>query len=104
MLHFYADITKADQRIVEGIASTETIGSQPGVWEGHAYAGDVVDAGAIEAALPDYLEWANVREMHAHSAVGTAISAAVVDGKLHLAVKVVDDSAWTKVKEKVYKG
>jgi hypothetical protein len=80
------------------------IDSQPGVWEGQAYAGDVVDAAAIEGALPEYLEYANIREMHQNSAVGTALSAAVVDGKLHLAIKVVDDDAWTKVKEKVYKG
>jgi prohead serine protease len=103
-MQLYAAITKADQRIVEGIASTETIDSQPGVWEGHAYAGDVVDVGAIEAALPDYLEWSNVREMHQNSAAGVALSAEVVDGKLHLAVKVVDDGAWKKVKERVYKG
>jgi hypothetical protein len=103
-MNLYLDITKADQRIVEGIASTETIDSQPGVWEGYAYAGDIVDARAIEAALPDYLEYSNIREMHANSAVGTAISAAVLDGKLHLVVKVVDDDAWTKVKAGVYRG
>jgi hypothetical protein len=103
-MQLYLDITKAEQRIVEGIGSTEAIDSQPGVWEGHAYAGDVVDVGAIEAALPDYLEWANIREMHEPSAVGVALKAAVIDGKLRLTVKVVDDSAWRKVKEKVYKG
>lgn len=103
-MHVFLDITKADQRIVEGIASTETIDSQPGVWEGHTYAGDVIDSGAIEEALPDYLKWSNIREMHANSAVGTAISAAVVDGKLRLIVKVEDDDAWHKVKTRVYKG
>jgi len=100
----YAEITKAEQRIVEGIASTEALDQQAGTWEGHAYAGDVVDVGAIEDALPDYLKWANIREMHEPSAVGTALSAEVVDGKLRLVVKVVDDSAWDKVREKVYKG
>lgn len=104
MPHLYLDITKAEQRIVEGIGSTETIDMQPGEWEGHRYVGDVVDAGAIEAALPDYLKWANIREMHEPSAVGTALKAEVIDGKLRLAVKVVDDTAWQKVKEKVYKG
>lgn len=103
---FFAALTKVDaeQRIVEGIASTETVDAQGGIWEGQRYDGDVVDAGAIEEALADYLNWANVREMHQNSAVGTALKAEVVDGTLNLAVQVVDDSAWTKVKTGVYKG
>jgi len=100
----YADITKADQRIASGIASTDTIDDQPGVLDGQAYVGDVVDTGAVEGALDDYLKWSNVREMHTNSAVGTAITAKVIDGKLHLSVKVVDDGAWEKVKQGVYKG
>lgn len=105
-MNYYLTITKNDdeQRLVYGIASTETIDSQPGIWEGHQYAGDVVDQAAIKAALPDYLQWANIREMHQASAVGTALSAEVVDGTLRLAVKVVDERAWTKVKTGVYKG
>jgi phage head maturation protease len=103
-MHFYLDIQKAEQRIVEGIASTDTIDDQPGTLDGQAYVGDIVDTGAIEGALADYLKWANVREMHQNSAVGTAITAKVVDGQLRLAVHVVDDSAWDKVKARVYKG
>lgn len=102
----YLNIAKVDQdqRLVEGIASTEALDHQPGEWDGHRYAGDIVDAAAIKAALPDYLKWANIREMHQPSAVGTALSAEVIDGRLHLAIKVVDDGAWTKVKTGVYKG
>jgi HK97 family phage prohead protease len=100
----YADITKADERIASGIASTDAIDGQPGVMDGQAYIGDVVDPRAIEGALTDYLEWANVREMHQASAVGTAIQAEVKDGQLWLAVKVIDDAAWEKVKAGVYKG
>lgn len=102
----YLNISKVDQeqRIVEGIASTEALDNQPGEWDGHKYAGDIVDADAIRAALPDYLKWSNIREMHQASAVGTALSAEVIDGKLHLAIKVVDDGAWDKVKQGVYKG
>lgn len=100
----YAEITKAEQRIVEGVASTEALDNQPGEWEGHKYAGDVIDSAAITDALPDYLKWGNVREMHQPSAVGVALKAEVVDGKLLLAVKVEDDDAWNKVVTKVYKG
>jgi hypothetical protein len=105
-MDLYAVISKsnAEQRLVYGIASTETIDPQGGVWDGQPYVGDLVDQDAIKGALNDYMEWANVREMHGPSAAGTAVDAKVVKGKLHLAVKVVDDSAWKKVKEKVYKG
>jgi HK97 family phage prohead protease len=105
MTTLYATITKADdQRLVYGIASTESLDQQGGVWDGQAYVGDVVDPGAIEGALPDYMEWGAVREMHQPIAAGTAIKAAVEDGKLLLTVRVVDDGAWAKVKAGVYKG
>lgn len=101
-----AELAKADdeQRIVYGIASTPDVDNQPGVWEGQRYAGDVVETGAIEAALEDYLEYGNVREMHAAKAVGTIIKAEMVNGQLRIAVRVEDDDAWRKVKAGVYKG
>lgn len=101
-----------DQRIVEGFASSERLDSQ----------GDIVDAAAIKAALPEYMKWANLRAMHQDEdgnevadAVGTVIKAEVIDGDvevdgetlhnpLHIVAKVVDDDAWNKVKEGVYKG
>lgn len=105
-MSLWAAITKVDreQRIVYGIASTNAIDSQPGMYKGTAYVGDVIDSAAIEAALPDYLAYANLREMHQPSAVGTIIKAEMIDGQLHIAAKVVDDAAWQKVKEGVYKG
>jgi HK97 family phage prohead protease len=92
----YAAISKVDdeQRMVYGYASTDTKDSQ----------GDIVKLDAIEAALPDYMKFANIREMHTMSAVGVAKSAEVDDKGLYLAAKVVDDDAWKKVKEGVYKG
>jgi hypothetical protein len=52
--------------------------------------------------------------MHQNSAAGVALASAViegqryetaiVDGKLQLVIKVIDDAAWEKVREKVYKG
>lgn len=109
----------AEQRIVEGYASSEALDSQPGMWKGVSYEGDVVDADAINAALPDYLEYANIREMHQPSAVGVCLKAEVIPGEvpitldgrvrtlrnpLYLVVKVVDDTAWSKVRAGVYKG
>jgi len=56
-------------------------------------------------ATPGYMKWANVREMHQLSAVGTVKRANWLDsGPCELTVKVVDDQAWEKVKEGVYKG
>lgn len=95
-MKLFAEITKVDavKRMVFGYASTEALDSQ----------GEIVKIDAIEAALPDYMKFANIREMHQPSAVGIAKEASV-DGKgLYLAVKVVDDAAWEKVTEGVYKG
>lgn len=85
-----------EQKIVEGVASSEALDSQ----------GEVVKFEAIERALPDYMKFANVREMHQPSAVGKAISATVDKAKkaLYITAKVVDPIAWEKVKEGVYNG
>src|ERR1700733_2187245 len=96
MLNFFVPLEKIDQakRLVYGYASTEALDSQ----------GEIVKKEAIEAALPDYMRFANIREMHQPSAVGVA-KEAELDGKgLHLAAKIVDDDAWLKVVEGVYKG
>jgi len=103
-MRLFLDITKAEQRIVEGIASTDRLDMQGGEWEGQRYVGDIVDPGALDDALPDWLVWGNIREMHQDTAAGTALAATVKDGKLHLTVKVGDNDAWEKVKERVYKG
>jgi hypothetical protein len=106
MPYLFTPIAKQDteQRIVYGIASTDTLDGQGGVMDGVPFVGDIVDPSAIEGALDDYMQWANVREMHNSHAAGTALAADIVDGKLMLAVKVVDDTAWKKVREGVYKG
>lgn len=80
--------------MVYGYASTETLDSQ----------GEVVEKAAIEGALPDYMKYGNIREMHQPSAVGKT-KTAKMDGKgLFIGVKVVDNNAWQKVKEGVYNG
>jgi hypothetical protein len=80
------------------------------VW-GYASTGAVDDDGetiqpdAIKAALPDYLKWGAVREMHQPKAVGTAIEANVQDdGKTWFGAHIVDPIAVKKVKNKVLKG
>jgi HK97 family phage prohead protease len=96
MMKLFAPIAKIDeaQRLVFGYASTETLDNQ----------GEIVKKEAIEAALPDYMRFANIREMHQPSAVGVAREAELDDKGLHLVAKIVDDEAWAKVIEGVYKG
>ena len=95
-LKLYLPLAKVDreQRMVYGYASTEALDSQ----------GEVVRKDALAAALPDYMRFANIREMHQPSAVGIAKEAAIDEKGLWLGAKVVDDEAWKKVVEGVYKG
>lgn len=95
-MRFYWPIAKVDteQRMVWGYASTEALDEQ----------GEIVKREALEAALGDYMRFANIREMHQPSAVGVAKEAAVDDRGLYLAAKIVDDEAWDKVVQGVYKG
>ena len=84
----------AESREVWGYASTEAVDSE----------GEIVRRAALEAALPDYMRFANIREMHQPSAVGVAEAAAVDDRGLYLRARIVDGAAWLKVREGVYKG
>jgi HK97 family phage prohead protease len=96
MMQLYASIIKADdeQRLVYGYASTEALDSQ----------GEKVTKAAVVDALDDYMTFANLREMHQNSAVGITKEAEIDDKGLYIVGKVVDDAAWKKVKEGVYKG
>lgn len=95
-IKFFIPFTKKDdkERMVYGYASTETLDSQ----------GEVVKIDAIKAALPDYMKFANIREMHQPSAVGKTKEATVDSKGLYIGVKVVDDNAWKKVEAEVYNG
>lgn len=67
--------------------------------------GETVTSDAMKAALPDYLKWGAVREMHQAKAAGTAIEAEVQDdGKTWFGAHIVDTEAVKKVKTGVYKG
>src|SRR5579872_6821330 len=95
-MRIFIPLEKLDEekRLAIGYASTPALDSQ----------GEIVKREAVEAALPGYMRFANVREMHRPSAVGIAEAADVDDKGLRIAAKVVDDDAWEKVKQKVYKG
>jgi hypothetical protein len=96
----FAAFSKVDEQDdgtlkVYGIASSESTDS----------AGEIVKATAMRAALPDYLTFGAVREMHQPIAAGTAISCTVDDeGVTHLAAHVVDPASCLKVRTQVLKG
>jgi HK97 family phage prohead protease len=92
----YVAIEKVDpdERMVFGRASSPELDSQ----------GDRVSVKAIEDALPEYMRFANIREMHQRSAVGKTKSAEIDEDGLYIGAKIVDDAAWKKVKEGVYSG
>lgn len=67
--------------------------------------GECVQPEAMKAALPGYMKWGAVREMHQPKAAGTAIEAKVDDdGRTWFGAHVVDSEAIKKVKASVYKG
>lgn len=97
-LGFFVPISKVDeeQRMVYGIATCETLDKQ----------NEIVDYAATKDALGDYSNWRNIREMHKPSAVGTApiLELRDNDKSLYIGAKIVDEQAWLKCKEGVYKG
>lgn len=86
----YLPFAKVDdeQRMVWGYASTPALDLDD----------EVVKLEAIKSALPDYLEWGNIREMHQPSAVGVAVETSVDERGLWLGAHVSDDQAWRKCK------
>ena len=80
---------------VHGIASSEVVDDQ----------GEIVRADAMRAAVPDYMRFPALREMHQLSAAGTTLEAEVCDdGATRIVVHVVDPIAVAKVKNQVYRG
>src|SRR6266576_2019097 len=80
---------------VEGIASSEAEDDQ----------GEIIRAEAMRAALPDYMRFPALREMHQLLAAGTTLEAEVGnDGMTRIVAHVVDPIAVTKVKNQVYRG
>lgn len=99
-MRLYAEISKTEKLDdgtlkVWGYASSEAVDSD----------GETITADAMKAALPDYLKFGAVREMHQPMAAGTAIEAEVqADGRTWFGALVVDPVACRKVETGVYKG
>lgn len=104
----FASFEKAapEQKVVVGYASSERVDGQ----------NDVVDSEALSQALGDYMQWANLREMHQPKAVGKVLSATPVRGTIQLkdgskltnplriVAQIIDSETWEKVKTGVLKG
>jgi hypothetical protein len=80
--------------------------------KGYAFVNEVVEGeggirikrSAMEAATPEYMRFANIREMHQPIASGVATQALWTDRGCELEIKVVDPLAQKKCDEGVYKG
>lgn len=96
----YGDISKVEEQDdgtikVYGYASSEAVDSD----------GEVIKAEAMQAAIPDYMKFPAVREMHQPSAAGTGIVMKVEeDGRTWFGAHIVDPVAVKKVQTKVYRG
>jgi hypothetical protein len=80
---------------VHGVASSEVMDDQ----------GEIVRADAMRAAVPDYMRFPALREMHQLSAAGTTLETEVGDdGITRIVAHVVDPVAVAKVRNQVYRG
>jgi hypothetical protein len=100
MMRLYGAIQKLEPQDdgtvrVHGIATSEAVDDQ----------GEIVRADAIRAAIPDYMRFPALREMHQLSAAGTTLEAEVCeDGTTRIVAHVIDPVAVAKVKNQVYRG
>lgn len=84
------NIIDEDERIVEGIITDDLVDI-----DGH-----VIDAEGFKAALPDYLQWGNIRDQH-----GLPVAKVIGTPEWNkFQVQVVDDGVWKKIKAGLYKG
>jgi len=96
----FGELSKAEKQdngtlIVSGVASSEAVDS----------AGETIKAEAIKAAIPDYMTFGAVREMHQPHAAGVALKCEVkADGKTHIEARIVDPVTIKKVETGVLKG
>src|ERR1051325_6358319 len=80
------------ERMVYGYASTADRDSD----------GEVITLDALKNALPGYMKFASVREMHDARPIGKTKQAEVDERGLYIGAKIVDNDAWKLVKEEVY--
>jgi hypothetical protein len=99
-MRLYGAFTKAEVQSdgtvrLEGIASSETEDDQ----------GETVQAAAMRAAIPEYMRFPALREMHQLSAAGTTLEADVGhDGVTRIVGHIIDPVAISKIKNRVYRG
>lgn len=99
-LRLFGDITKSEKKpdgtlIVCGYASSGAIDSD----------GESITPEAMKAAIPKYMEFGCVREMHGSNAAGTALNIRVEDdGRTYFEALIVDPIAIMKCELGVYKG
>jgi hypothetical protein len=80
---------------VSGVASSEAVDAD----------GETITTEAMKAALPDYMKFGAVREMHQPIAAGTALKCEVgEDGRTNIEAKIVDPTTVMKIEEDVLKG
>ena len=98
--NIYGDINKVTAQedgtlIVSGIASSEAVDGD----------GEIIRGDAMRAAIPDYMKFGAVREMHANIAAGTALNIDVDDQNMtHFEAHVVDAGSVKKIEAGVLKG
>ena len=92
----FFEITKRDdeKRMAWGYASTGTVDSQ----------GEIVTQEAVKKAWDEYIQFGNIREMHQPSAVGVVKEHSFDNNGVMIGAHIVDDAAWAKVVNGVYKG
>ena len=74
------------KRTISGYASTEAVDSD----------GEITTLEAIKSALPGYMQWGNIREMHALKAIGATEEANIDEKGLYITARIDDDTAWRK--------
>ena len=92
----YIPIQKIDdeQHMVYGYASTPDIDSD----------GEIIKAEALQKALPNYMKFPTIREMHQPKVAGTTKQADATDKGLYIGAYIPVEEAWQKVKEGLYRG
>lgn len=92
----YLSIQKIDEekQMVYGYASTKDMDSD----------GEIIELNALKKALPDYLKFPTLREMHQPKVAGTTKTAEVDSNGMYIGAKVLNKDAWEMVKGGGYKG
>ena len=103
---FYGKIARVTENsdgsvYVEGCASTEQRDEQPSSIARYGK-GQIIKADAMRGAIPGYMQWGAVREMHQPIAAGKAVSCEVRDdNQTYLRALIVDEGSIKKVKSGV---